>query len=134
MPILQGGPTMSDRLHTAFRQLRSSLDEERSDAEYLDRFTTDHDELAFAAVVRRHGPLVRGVCRRVLGESLDADDAFQVTFLVLAARAAVLRPRKSLGPWLYRVARHVALRAYHNNARRQSRERQAPLPARPDPV
>src|SRR5947209_12876376 len=74
------------------------------DRELIDRFVTGRDEAAFAALVGRYGPLVRGVARRVLGDADAADDVFQATFLVLAKRAATIRRRSAVGSWLYGVA------------------------------
>jgi RNA polymerase sigma factor (sigma-70 family) len=86
-----------------------------SDAELLRRFTRGRGdtgaEAAFAALVARHGPMVRGACRRVLNDPHAADDAFQATFLTLARKAGRLEGIESLGGWLYRVALRVALKA-----------------------
>src|SRR5437868_2570557 len=75
----------------------------RSDGQLLDRFLATRDERAFAALVERHGPMVLSVCRRVLRDPHDTEDAFQATFLVLARRAASVVPRERVGNWLYGV-------------------------------
>src|SRR5262245_8688909 len=99
--------------------------EQRTDADLLDRFLSRGEEVAFAELVRRHGPMILGVCRRVLGNAHDADDAFQATFLVLARKASSIRPRSCVGPWLYGVARRTALKARASSARRRRAEQQA---------
>ena len=76
-----------------------------SDAQLIERFATRRDEAAFEVLVRRHGPTVLGVCRRILGNSHDAEDAFQATFLVLARKAASIARREMVAGWLYAVAR-----------------------------
>ncbi|HVK16561.1 MAG TPA: RNA polymerase sigma factor [Fimbriiglobus sp.] len=90
-----------------------------SDAELLGRYVAARDQDAFAALVRRHGPMVHGVCRRRL-RGTDADDAFQVTFMVLARDAAKVARRESLPGWLYRVAYLVALKLAGKTARREA--------------
>src|SRR5262249_16692557 len=100
--------------------------DEIPDRELLGRFRGRRDEAAFAALVRRYGPMVWGVCRRVLGDRHDAEDAFQAAFLVLAGKADSLRRAESLGAWLHRVARHLALRARGCRDRRQQVETARP--------
>ncbi len=96
-----------------------------SDGELLERFAADRDGPAFAELVRRHGPMVYGVCRRALGNGPDADDAFQATFFVLARKAASVR---SLGSWLYGVARKVSIRARSQAIQRRVRQMAAAKP------
>jgi RNA polymerase sigma factor (sigma-70 family) len=106
-----------------------------TDAQLLEWFTSHRDgtaELAFRALVERHGPMVRRVCRAVLRDAHDSDDAFQATFLVLVRRARSLWVRDSLGPWLYRVAYRTASCARSAAAlRRQHELRAAEMTARP---
>jgi RNA polymerase sigma factor (sigma-70 family) len=87
------------------------------------RYARLGDEAAFAALVARHGPMVLGVCRRLLSDPSDVEDAFQATFLVLIRKARALGPNDPVGHWLYGVARRVALRARSDSTRRRSRER-----------
>ncbi len=94
------------------------------DAELLGRFAEHRDESAFAELLRRHGPAVFGVCRRVLADDADAEDAFQATFVVLARRAGEVTRRESVGSFLYGVAVRTALRARSARTKRRARERQ----------
>ncbi len=104
----------------------------RTDAELLHAYTTGRDEDAFAELLRRHGPLVWHVCRRLLRHDQDAEDAFQATFLVLARGAGSIRTREAVASWLFGVARRTALLV-------RARRNRQPEPAReartePDPV
>jgi RNA polymerase sigma factor (sigma-70 family) len=102
------------------------------DGDLLEGFIARRDTDCFAALVRRHGPMVLGVCRRLLRNPHDAEDAFQATFLVLVRRAASVMPRALVGNWLYGVAYRTALEARRSAARRQTRERQVnDIPHRP---
>ncbi len=83
---------------------------ELPDRELLRRFSAGRDADAFEQLVRRHGPMVLGVCRRMLRDADAADDAFQATFLVLVRKAASLRRPELLGNWLYGVAVRIATR------------------------
>ena len=96
-----------------------------NDGQLLDCFLTQREEAAFTALVRRHGPMVFGVCRRILTDAHDAEDAFQATFLVLARKAASIWPRDQVGPWLHGVALRTASKARCQKARRHVVERQA---------
>jgi RNA polymerase sigma factor (sigma-70 family) len=93
-----------------------------SEWQLLERYLERRDEAAFEALVCRHGPMVLGVCRRMLLDQADVEDAFQATFLVLVRRARHLGPRDAIGPWLYGVAARVALRARAQAARRRRHE------------
>src|SRR5262245_19515069 len=94
-----------------------------SDAQLLDLFVLQRNEAAFEALLHRHGPLVFGVCRRILRDVQDAEDAFQATFLVLARKAPSITHRSRLSNWLYGVALRVAARARKNACRRRVIER-----------
>src|SRR5262245_21700666 len=94
-----------------------------SDGQMLESFVRRHDEVAFAAIVRLHGPMVLGVCRRVIGNHHDAEDAFQSTFLVLARKAASISPREKLANWLHGVAYRTSLKAKTAIGKRRLRER-----------
>ena len=89
-----------------------------TDAQLLEDYIRRRDVAAFAALVRRHGPMVWGVCRRLLGHH-DAEDAFQAAFLVLVRKAASVQPRQMVGNWLYGVARQTALKARASRAAAQ---------------
>jgi RNA polymerase sigma factor (sigma-70 family) len=104
----------------------------RTDGQLLDSFLHDKDKAALAALVRRHGPMVWGVCRRMLCNHQDAEDAFQATFLILVQKAATLPNREMVGNWLYGVAQQTAVRMRALAARRGMRERQ--LAVLPEPT
>jgi RNA polymerase sigma factor (sigma-70 family) len=94
-----------------------------SEEQLLRRFVAERDEAAFEALVARHGPMVLGLCRRMLRDPSDADDAFQATFAILARRADSIRAGSPVGNWLYGVARRVAIRLRTETERRRTRER-----------
>jgi DNA-directed RNA polymerase specialized sigma24 family protein len=112
-PPLANGSAIRGQLHTS----------DATDTELLNRFIRDKDEAAFAQLMRRHGPMVLGVCRRLLRHAQDAEDAFQATFLLLVRKAARIGKAELLGSWLYGVALRVAIRSRLQAARRQQKER-----------
>lgn len=116
---------MADRsLEKYLGRLKSLLaaapTEEWTDGQLLQCYARQRDEAAFASLVRRHGPLVLGVSRRILHHDQDAEDVFQAMFIILARKAASLRWHKSLAGWLYRVAYRLALRARAKIVRQQA--------------
>jgi RNA polymerase sigma factor (sigma-70 family) len=125
-------------MHPAIQELGTLFNEGAvgmlSDGQLLDRFLERRDASAFEAIVERYGPLVWGVCRRILRDHHDAEDAFQATFLVLARKAASVMPREKLGNWLYGVAFQTAMKARATRAKRRVRERPACEMTEPEPV
>src|SRR5438552_9244822 len=93
-----------------------------TDSQLLDRFLSARDEAAFESLLRRHGPMVLGVCRRVLRNEADAHDAFQATFLVFVRKAGEIMPRARVGNWLHGVAHKTALKARAMNRLRRTKE------------
>jgi RNA polymerase sigma factor (sigma-70 family) len=102
-----------------------------TDGQLLEDFLNRRDEAAMEVLVRRHGPMVWGVCRRVLRDHHDAEDAFQATFLVLVRKAASIASRELLATWLYGVAHQTALKARATVAKRKGRERQVTVMPEP---
>jgi RNA polymerase sigma factor (sigma-70 family) len=120
---------VSGQLHTVLRQLRQLTSRQEAggltDAQLLERFAARRDQAAFEVLVWRHGPMVLGVCRRVLRHAHDAEDAFQATFLTLVRKGGSISKRAALPGWLYKVAHRIALRARAGAARRARREQSA---------
>src|SRR5262245_58242293 len=98
-----------------------------SDHDLLQRFSNQQDEAAFHTLLHRHGPMVLEVCRAVLGNEADVEDAFQATFLILASKTASIRKTASLGSWLHGVANRTALKARARSATRRKNEARAPV-------
>jgi RNA polymerase sigma factor (sigma-70 family) len=116
--------TLADSVSHSGRYAGSLVYDGLNDGQLLEWFVHHREEAAFAALVRRHGPMVLSVCRRVLRNSHDAEDAFQATFLVLAEKAPRLRQPELLANWLYGVAYRTALHARRRASRRCERERE----------
>jgi RNA polymerase sigma factor (sigma-70 family) len=114
------------RLGAAMRQISRLFDEGTvtglADSQLLERFVTRGDGVAFSALVERHGPMVLGVCRAVIGKDAEVEDAFQATFLVLIRKAGSIRGRDALGAWLHRVAYRIAVQSRIEAGRRRNRE------------
>ena len=106
------------------RKVILGLDGGLSDGQLLERFVAERDEAAFAALVRRHGPMVQRVCRHVVGDEHDAEDAFQATFLVLARKAGSIVPREAVANWLCGVAFRTGQAGRAARLRRRAREQQ----------
>jgi len=115
-------PSMTTVLHHVRRLAFQPGGGAPTDGQLLERFLDQRDETAFEELLRRHGSMVLGVCRRLLGSGPDAEDAFQATFLVLVRKAAAIMPREMVGNWLYGVAHRTALEARTLVARRRARE------------
>jgi RNA polymerase sigma factor (sigma-70 family) len=124
---------MAQALNRSIDRVRAALvrnDEmELTDGQLLGHFVAVRDGDSFAALVRRHGPMVLGVCRRIIGDAHEAEDAFQATFLVLARRAGAIVPRERVGGWLYGVAVRTAREARSMRLRRTAKvSTQADIP------
>src|SRR5262245_24772517 len=116
-----------NRMRNVLQHLRrSSLagSESAGDGELLESFLLSGDEASLQALMRRHGPMVLGVCRRVLRDAHDAEDAFQATFLVLVRKGNSLRQKSLVGNWLYGVAYRCSLEIRTAKLRRRAYERQ----------
>jgi RNA polymerase sigma factor (sigma-70 family) len=128
----------SGPIHTLMNALRKSVRrsavDDSSDAGLLERFALHRDEAAFEVLVQRFGPMVFGVCNRVLRDSHAAEDAFQATFLVLAKKARSVARRELIGNWLWGVAYRTATRAKADAARWHLREGQIRMPPASNPL
>jgi RNA polymerase sigma factor (sigma-70 family) len=116
------------------RLVRAPEMDQATDRQLLERFVARREEAAFAVLMKRHGPMVLGVCHRLLHNDHDAEDAFQATFFVLARKAGSLRWHGSVGSWLYEVAYRVARKARADNAKRQLHGKRIEIVPSTDPV
>lgn len=129
---------MKGPLNEAVDHLRAALSRDGTgpgDGQLLEAYLSRGDEAALEALVHRHAPMVWGVCRRLLPNHHDAEEAFQATFLILVRKAATVAPKEMVGNWLYGVARQTALKARTTASRRKRREKQVeelPHPPAPD--
>jgi RNA polymerase sigma factor (sigma-70 family) len=115
-------------------EIEPTTEQEPTDRLLLERFLSRQDEAAFTTLVRRYGPMVLSVCRRVLDHVQDAEDAFQATFLVLVRKAWSIGNPELLGGWLYGVAYRVARKARARAASRREQERRVEPMTISDPV
>jgi RNA polymerase sigma factor (sigma-70 family) len=115
---------MANGLRRTLDRLRTALSPELPDEHLLKEFISGGDETVFATLVRRHGQMVLGVSKRILGNLHDSEDVFQATFLVLAQKAHSVINREALSSWLYKVAYRISLKAKTRNDRRRRKERQ----------
>jgi RNA polymerase sigma factor (sigma-70 family) len=124
------------QMDPVIRHLRRAVlrHDARTDGQLLASFIDNKDEAAFEALVHRHAPMVFGVCRRVVRNHHDAEDAFQATFLVLACKALSVRPRERVANWLHGVALRTALKAKTNTAKRRRREKEVTAMPEPEAV
>jgi RNA polymerase sigma factor (sigma-70 family) len=125
----RGKDMAAGRVRTVLCQLKSAAvvagGSGVTDAQLLDQYLTHHSQIAFESLLRRHGPMVLSVCRRVLENHHDAEDAFQATFLVLVRKGDSIVPRGMVGNWLYGVAYRTSMKARTMNAKRRVKERMA---------
>jgi RNA polymerase sigma factor (sigma-70 family) len=127
--------TQTGQTRRTLRQLlRGAGTAQLTDRELLERFADSRDDTAFAVLVRRHGAMVLGSCRRLLHNLQDAEDVFQATFLALARRAGTIRRSEAVAGWLHRVASRLALKVRRQSEQRAARERRAAVRSAPDPL
>jgi RNA polymerase sigma factor (sigma-70 family) len=126
--------TLGDVLRFLRTKCDAANERNDSDAALLARFLSRHEQAAFGVLVQRHGPMVLGVCRRILADPHAAEDAFQATFVVLIRRAGSIRKPESLASWLHGVARHVAGRAKARTKAGQERERRVVAMPQQEPL
>jgi RNA polymerase sigma factor (sigma-70 family) len=126
--------TLGDVFRFLRRQCGPDPERDDSDAALLERFLGRHEQAAFGVLLERHGPMVLGVCRRLLADPHAAEDAFQATFVVLIRRAASIKKPASLASWLHGVARHVAGRARAQMQVREQRERRVVAMPQAEPL
>src|ERR1700704_1478392 len=123
-------------VNEVIQHLRSTMllreGDELTDGQLLERCVSRGESGALEALVRRHGPMIWGVCRRILRNHHDAEDAFQATYLLLIRKAASVVPREMVANWLYGVAYQTARKAQQIAARRITRERQVPVMPEPE--
>jgi RNA polymerase sigma factor (sigma-70 family) len=117
--------SQADPIVRSIRALSAVIGAAQSDAELVEHFVQRRDEAAFEALLKRHGPMIMRLCRRLLRSEQDAEDVFQATFLMLARKAAAVRRTGSIGPWLYGVAYRIALKC-RSARRRLERSRELP--------